>query len=185
MVDIRQHIRKIAVNVEGGYTNDPDDSGGETNHGITKFTARAYGYTGEMKDLTLDTALDILVSRFWKTPRFDQVCLINELIAMEMLDTGINMGPEVASGFLQRALNVLNSGATTYPDMKQDGFIGPMTLEALRQYQAKRGALGIHVLHNMLNAQQSVRYIELAEKRPKDEKYEFGWQANRVVMLDI
>ena len=33
---------------EGGYTNDPADPGGETNWGITAFTARAFGYKGNM-----------------------------------------------------------------------------------------------------------------------------------------
>jgi hypothetical protein len=32
----------------------------------------------------------------------------------------------------------------------------------------------------MLNAQQSIRYIELAEGSPSQEAFEFGWQLNRV-----
>lgn len=183
MIDIREFIKEIVKDIEGGYTNDPDDSGGETNHGITIAVARAYGYEGDMKDLSVDMALDILVERYWKVPRFDKIQPICEIVAMELLDTGINMHPSVAATFLQRALNVLNNGAKLFPDITADGNIGPMTIAALKAFIAARGDNGIKVLFNMLNSQQSMRYIELAERRPKDEKYEFGWQLNRVVML--
>jgi lysozyme family protein len=34
------------IDVEGGYTNNPDDSGGETMWGVTIAVARRNGYTG-------------------------------------------------------------------------------------------------------------------------------------------
>jgi len=32
----------------------------------------------------------------------------------------------------------------------------------------------------MMEAQQAVRYMEIAEKNPSQEKFEYGWIANRV-----
>ena len=48
------------LSIEGGYSNNPADRGGETNWGITKATARANGYQGEMKALTREEAYAIL-----------------------------------------------------------------------------------------------------------------------------
>ena len=170
------------IGIEGAYSNDPNDSGGETIWGITVAVARAFGYLGAMKDMTQFQAKEIYLARFWVQPRFDQVAEVNGTIALELFDTGVNMGSGTASKFLQRALNVLNKGGTIFPDMVVDGAVGKMTLIALSTFLTARGGAGVKVLMAMLNSQQSVRYMELAEQRPKDESFEFGWQDNRVVM---
>ena len=41
-------------------------------------------------------------------------------LALEMFDTGVNMGTGRAVGFLQTALNVLNRNQQLYPDMVVD-----------------------------------------------------------------
>lgn len=165
---------------EGGYSNNPADKGGETIWGITIATARAFGYTGEMSAMTQQTARDIYAQRYWHQPRFDEVTLISPLVAEEMLDTGVNMGTATAGKFLQRALNVLNQGEQTYPNIAVDGGVGNMTLAALNAFLKSRGKAGETVLVRMLNAQQSVRYIELAEANTTQESFEYGWQLNRV-----
>jgi lysozyme family protein len=165
---------------EGGYVNSPTDRGGPTCWGITEQVARAHGYTGAMQDLPREFARAVYLDRYWTTPAFDLVSLRSEAIAEELLDTGVNMGPATASKFLQRAVNVLNRGATAYPDVIVDGAIGRMTLYALDQLIATRGATGVMVLLRMLNGLQSVRYIEIAEANPSQESHEFGWQLNRV-----
>lgn len=168
------------ISVEGGYSNDPTDKGGETIWGITKFTATAFGYTGDMKSMSKDQAKDIYKRQYWIQPKFDKVNEINPDIAIELLDTGINMGVSTASKFLQRSLNVLNQTGTLYPDMVVDGSIGNMSLTALKAFIDKRGSQGVSVLLKLLNALQAVRYIEIAEGNQTQEKYEFGWVLNRV-----
>ncbi|RKT99489.1 hypothetical protein C7H84_31230 [Burkholderia sp. Nafp2/4-1b] len=37
------------------------------------------------------------------------------------------------------------------------------------------------VLLGMIAAQQSVYYLELAERRPANETFEYGWQLNRAL----
>ncbi|WP_257834514.1 glycoside hydrolase family 108 protein [Burkholderia glumae] len=164
---------------EGGYVNNPDDRGGETNFGITAATARAFGYQGAMRDLPRDLAAQIYRQNYWTAPHFDQIAALDETLADKLLDIGVNMGPATGAKFMQRALNVLNQQATTYPDIAVDGGIGPMTLAALQAFYAARGDAGRGVLLGMIIAQQSVMYIELAEQNPSQEVFEYGWQLNR------
>jgi lysozyme family protein len=167
---------------EGGYTNDPADSGGATCWGITEAVARAYGYKGDMHALPIDNASAIYVDRYWVTPRFSAIDAIDPALAAKLLDAGVNCGPVTASRWLQRALNSLNDGGTRFPDLAVDGHLGPMSLQALRLFVAQRGDDGRMVLLGMIRAQQSVAYIEDAERRPASERFEYGWQRSRAML---
>lgn len=165
---------------EGGYVNHPNDRGGPTNWGVTQQVARAYGYLGDMRALPRSAAVTIYRTRYWTAPKFDQAAALCPAIGAELFDTGINMGSAVAARFLQRALNVLNRQAGDYPDIAADGVIGPMTLEALRGFVAKRGAAGGDVLRKAIDGLQCCRYVEIAEARPPQEAFVYGWIANRI-----
>lgn len=165
---------------EGGYSNDPRDTGGETMFGVTARVARANGYAGSMKAMTREQAKAIYRSQYWIKPGFADVSLINQAVAEELFDTGVNMGPGNASEFLQIALNGLNNQARDYPDIGEDGDIGPGTLAALRAYLAKRGKDGEAVLVKALNCLQGARYIDLARGRMSQESFLFGWLRTRV-----
>ncbi|BDI41004.1 glycosyl hydrolase 108 family protein [Escherichia coli] len=167
---------------EGGYVNHPDDKGGPTKWGITEKVARAHGYLGDMRNLTRGQALEILEADYWYGPRFDQVANLSPDIAAELCDTGVNMGPSVASKMLQRWLNVFNQKGTLYPDMDVDGLIGPRTINALRAYLSKRGGDGELVMLTALNCTQGELYLELAEKREANQSFVYGWLKQRVIV---
>lgn len=164
---------------EGKYSNNANDRGGETMWGITVGNARAFGYTGDMSAMPRLTAINIYTDRYWLHPHLDEVSTVDPFIAEELLDTGVNMGPVVAGTFLQRALNALNYDGL-WQSLTQDGSIGALTIYALKQFLALRGVPGRTVLLRMLNAQQSVRYIELCEANATQKTFIFGWQLNRV-----
>ena len=165
---------------EGDYSNHPADRGGPTRWGVTEQVARAYGYTGDMKVLPQSTAASIYKRRYWTDVRFDQVAAIYPGVGSELFDTGINMGQSIAAGFLQRALNLLNAGATAWPDITVDGQVGRMTIQALEDYKKARGAAGEVVLLKTLDGFQVGRYAEITEKRPANEAFFYGWIANRI-----
>jgi lysozyme family protein len=166
---------------EGGYSNHPADKGGPTRFGITEAVARAHGYRGAMAQLPRDEAAAIYRRLYWLRPRFDEVARRAPRIAGELFDTGANMGPAVAATFLQRALTALNRNGTDYPDLTPDGRIGPRTLAALDTFLEARGKRGGEtVLLRALEALQGERYLRLAERRPANEAFLYGWLANRI-----
>lgn len=164
---------------EGGakFTDHPADRGGPTRWGVTEQVARAFGYSGAMQDLPRNVAEAIYTARYWTEPGLARVDAVSAAVASKLFDIGVNMGPAAGARFLQRALNVLNRGATDWPDITADGVIGPMTLQALAEYQRIRGLAGIAELLSMLEAQQRVRYMEIAERDPRQEVFQYGWQA--------
>ena len=166
---------------EGGYVNNPNDKGGPTRWGITQTTARAYGYSGDMKALPRDTAKAIYLSQYWTEPKFDRIAELSPAIAQELCDTGVNMGPSVASKFFQRWLTALNMRGKLYPDLIPDGAIGPRTITALKGYLSVRGKEGEQVLLRALNCSQGARYLELAEGREANEDFLYGWVKERVL----
>jgi lysozyme family protein len=168
------------IDREGGYSKHPADRGGATRWGITEAVARASGYVGDMRHFAREAAVAIYRRIYWQRPRIDDVAQRAPLIAAELFDTGVNMGPAVAVGFLQRALNALNRGARDYPDVLLDGRIGPQTLGALDGFLATRGPAGETVLLKALEALQGERYVSLAERRPAKEAFLYGWLANRL-----
>jgi lysozyme family protein len=169
------------IDREGGYVNHPADKGGATNFGITEAVARAHGYRGGMRDLPRSEAAAIYKRLYWLRPKFDQVAKRSESVAAELFDTGVNMGPAVAATFLQRALSALNRDRKDYPDLVPDGRIGPATLSALDAFFQLRGTKqGETVLLRALDALQGERYLRLAERRPANEAFLYGWLANRI-----
>lgn len=132
-----------------------------------------------MRDLPRATAAAIYRRLYWTGPGYDRVASRAPALAAELFDTGVNMGPKVATGFVQRALNALNRGARDYPDLSPDGAVGPATLAALDGYLKARGRAGEGVLVKAADALQGERYIALAERRAANEAFVYGWLANR------
>lgn len=103
---------------EGGYSNHPDDPGGETMFGVTARVARANGYAGAMRDLPLSTAKSIYRASYWDSVRADE---LPDAVRFDVFDASVNSGPGQAVRFLQRA-----TGST------DDGRLGPLTMRAVK-----------------------------------------------------
>lgn len=165
------------------FTNRPTDSGGPTRYGVTQAALARY----RMRPVTADDvaslreseARQIYMQDYVYGPDFHLLLDFSRSVAVEVIDTGVNMGPQVAATFLQRCLNVFNSRGTYYPDLLVDGLVGPTTARALMDYVRRRGKDGERVLVRALNHLQGARYIELAEKREANEEYVYGWIKER------
>ena len=178
-IDI-DHLIEELIGREGGYSNHRADRGGPTCWGVTQAVARAHGYAGEMRLLPREEAEAIYRRAYWLRPGLDRVALRAPRVAAELFDTGVNMGPETAVGFLQRALNALNRGARDYPDVPASHRVDAATEKALDGFVRRRARGGETVLLKAIEALQGERYLRLAEKRPANEAFLYGWLANRV-----
>jgi len=97
---------------EGGYVNDPDDPGGETNWGISK---RSYPNV-DIKNLTRDQAVAIYFKDFWTPIKGER---LHDGTAYQLMDSAVNSGIQQSIRLLQRALEVAD-----------DGHFGPASLLA-------------------------------------------------------
>ena len=177
-MNIEKIIDQI-IAVEKGYVNDPDDSGGETNYGITVAVARANGYTGPMRDMPVEVARSIYKRKYIIMPGFDKIAQISIAVVEELVDTGVNMGQTTAAKFFQRALNLFNVGSG-YEILSVDGNLGPASLAAFKRFMEHRGADGEKVMVRVLNTLQGARYIDICTENLSQKKFIFGWFLNRV-----
>ncbi|ULQ45885.1 hypothetical protein JN531_012320 [Flagellatimonas centrodinii] len=166
------------------YTDDPADSGGPTKWGVTQKALAAHRgrpvTPAEVAALTRAEAVEVYRQRYYHGPGLHRLGQHSMRIAAEVMDSGVNVGPARAVGWLQRVLNGMNNGGTWYPDMAEDGQCGPMTAASLAAYLQRRGADGETVLHAALNCLQGAYYVDLAARREKDERFLFGWLHHRV-----
>lgn len=161
------------LRLEGDYTDDPTDRGGQTRFGITRAVARAHGYAGEMRALPLETARAIYRADYWDALGLDAVAAWHMPLALHLFDIAVNMGTASAGRFLQRALNLMNRGQRLFPDVPVDGSLTPRTLGALQRL----GDGDKPLLLRLVQAYQGRRYIEIIEHDPTQERFTRGWMA--------
>ena len=160
------------------------DRGGATNTGITEAVARANDYEGPMETMHethMHVIREIYRNRYIVAPWFDKVCEIDARVGVELIDTGVLMGPGKAAIMFQEWLNVFNLQGKIYADLFVDGRIRKVTLEAFREYCRYRGKAGPEVMLYALNCTQGNRFKEIAEASVSQEDFVFGWMLHRVV----
>lgn len=178
-----QMLRRLA-GIEAGWVKNPDDRGGETNHGVTKAVAlqnkaelvKRFGWDGTMRNLSQEMALWLFKTRYWDKLGLDRMYAISPSCADKMLDIGVNSGIGAAGMYLQKFLNALNLKATLYPDLILDGAPGNETYKALNALIAKRGKVEVvQRLALSLVAYQTVNAIDISISREANETFTWGW----------
>lgn len=142
---------------EGGYVNDPDDPGGETNFGISK---RAYPYLN-IKGLTKADAARIYKADYWDRGRYGMID--NREIACRAFDLGVNCGVSNSVKFLQQAWNLMNPSLLR--GLAEDGIMGLKTANAINTYKHPKALL------SALKRKAQDHYLSCKNKN----KYLGGW----------
>lgn len=88
---------------EGGYVNDPNDPGGETNWGISK---RSYP-NEDIRGMTKERAKVLFRRDFWDRINADKLA---DGVAWQAADFAYHSGAQTAIRYLQRALGVADDG---------------------------------------------------------------------------
>lgn len=175
----------VTMGHEGGYANNPRDTGGETIFGITRRDhptstiwikvdkyKTAYGLAKAIPLMNADAEIKSLAKAIYKTSYWD----VNKLdqikdnaIAAEIFDTGVNMGVGTAAKILQEGLNLTNNAGKLYPNIVVDGAIGPKTLELVNKHTR------LKLLLNTINLLQGERYLNIMRKNESQEEFWASW----------
>jgi lysozyme family protein len=146
---------------EGGWSDDPDDPGGATNHGITLETARRYGIQTkeELKAITPEDVASIYRSGYW---RFNG--LTSQDVATKLFDMAVNMGLRTAIRIAQDCLNTLGASLVS------DGSFGPITEATINAVAPKR-------MLDLLCQASAEHYRHIVLVRSSSDKFLKGWLA--------
>lgn len=189
MGDIFSEVDAL-IEREGGdrFTNDPHDPGGPTKFGITGVTlgaARGLGRAAtadEVQALQRPEAVSIYTKKYISDPGIDLVARVSPALAVRLFDIAVNSGPLVGIGFMQTALNAFNRRGADYADVPVSGGCGPLTMQALSAFRARRGSQADVVLETAVQCLEGARYLSQGAANQNLEDYEFGWFANRVIL---
>jgi len=146
----------VILQHEGGYVNDPDDFGGETNMGITK---RRYPELN-IKTLTVNQAKQIYYDDFYRPLNLHYIK--NDLLALHLFDMAVNAGKKNAVKLLQELLFGCGNDGVIGPVTSQAVYYADSTTDLVSAYKAKR-----------------IEYYYKVSKRRNNKKFLAGW-VNRV-----
>ena len=136
---------------EGGYVNDPDDAGGETNYGI----AKKFNPDVDINNLTKDGAKEIYYNKYWIPSKADKVPDKLKHIYFDMV---VNFGKRGAVKVLQQA------AVAKGHNIEVDGGIGPNTLNAIKNVEVDR-----------VRAYRVLKFAKIVLNKESQEKFWLGW----------
>lgn len=141
---------------EGGYVNDPFDSGGETKYGVSKNNNPDI----DVKNITRADAENIAYDRYYKKYGIDK---LPDGIRGEVFQVGWACGPRVAIKQLQSVLGVPKTGVVDYT-----------TIDAAQNYSSD--------LRNSYLSVHRDYLIGITKQNPTQQRFLNGWM-NRVELI--
>ena len=162
---------RFVLRWEGGYSDHPNDPGGETNFGITQAVYYRWRIKNNLpvrsvKQIEENEVFSIYRDDYWSVSKCPSLINYDEL-ALVHFDTAINMGPVRAAKILQESVDVV-----------QDGRIGNITLGAVRR-DCKISA--VPVMRRYCDIRERV-YRWIAKNNDGAEVFLKGWM-NRLNAL--
>lgn len=164
MADFKKYAAKL-IQLEGGYTNHPDDLGGPTNKGITLTTYREYcgkeKTIQDLRNISYGTWQDIMKDMYWDKCRADDID--NQSVAEITVDWCVNSG---LVG-LRKVQEIVGT--------KPDGIAGPITISMINSSDSRE------LFDRIWNARQQF-YVNIVKRNPSQKVFMNGWM-NRLGMF--
>mgnify|MGYP001563088990 CR=1 FL=1 len=156
----------VTLRFEGGYVNDPDDTGGETNFGVTQRVYDSHRKAAGLeprtvKDIERAEVAAVYKHGYWNAVKCDD---LPWPLSLCVFDLAVNAGTSASARMLQRVLKLTD-----------DGVIGPKTIAAAQAGNAAQ------LSHALLDARQEF-YKKIVANRPRNQKFFAGWM-KRVARL--
>ncbi len=192
MANFKPNVLKSILKNEGGYVNDPDDSGGETWAGVARninpkwkgwvivdaikknnpiATARAQrGLPSQLNtylyanQMLAELVADLYEAQYWKVNSLGG--LTDQQLAANVCDCGVNCGTFTGAKVLQRAYNIAH--APNKAALVEDGKIEGKTIAAINSDHPEF----IYAAYNVL---RKAYYDAIIAKRPSQAKYKKSW----------
>lgn len=164
MADFK-HYAPILLQLEGGYTNHPDDLGGPTMKGITLNTYRQYcgkeKTIQDLRNISYGTWQNIMKDMYWDKCRADEID--NQSVAEILVDWCVNSG---LVG-LRKVQEMLGT--------KADGIAGPITISLINSSNSRE------LFERIMNARKQF-YTNIVKRNPTQKVFMNGWM-NRLGMF--
>lgn len=148
---------------EGGYSNNPNDSGGETYRGISRHSFPSWSgwaiidATSNKNDLNSNASLQVLVGDFYHSTFWKYGAINNQAVANKLFDCAVNVGTVHSTKIAQQVCNI-----------PMDGLIGPNTISAINQ-KASDAFL------SAFDSAAEAYHKAIAADNPRDAAFLAGW----------
>lgn len=175
MADLKISLKKL-LDIEKGYSNHPDDTGGETYAGISRNNHpnwdgwKIIDAIQDKKKIAEHPEVAKKVNQFYELEYWNKIMgnfVNNQDLADEMLDCCVNMGIKIGITFIQRAINAIND-----PDIEVDSKMGDNTMQKLNSLSPK-------ALLALLRYFETGYYLAIVERNSTQKIFLKGW-LNRV-----
>lgn len=163
----------VILKHEGGWVDDPNDLGGETNFGLSMLIIRRENLSpkdlgidkdiwtsGALKSLTEENARAAYKRLFWDRYGYEKI--ESQDVATKVFDCCVNMGPVWGHRLSQYACVECGHPVPT------DGIMGSLTIAALNKCDSQQW------LKSMCE-QMATRYRLLVAGRPSNAKFLNNW----------
>jgi lysozyme family protein len=151
---------KLVLDDEDGYSDDPNDRGGETNFGAKKFGISKKSHPDEdIKNMTPERAGEIYLLEYWTPVRCDE---LPSGVDYVVFDSAVQHGSINAGRFLQRASNRQIGTLIT------DGIIGDLTIRNVTRCEPR--GLICDILR-----ERNIFYHKIVAQDHKQERFFKGW----------